>query len=77
MAHRSIDPDAILFEFRQVGNAVKVTAVHPPSLTEVSIVGSASAGEAMLKRVALRKLEYVLARGRGGPGGGSGGGIVA
>lgn len=73
MAQRHIDPNAILFEFHQVGNAVKVTAVHPPSLTEVSIVGSASAGEAMLKRVALRKLEYVMARDRGGPTGGRGG----
>lgn len=55
----------VLLEFHQVGNAVKVTAVDPTSLVEVSIVGSPSAGEEMLKRAAIRKLEFVLERGKG------------
>ena len=51
-----------LIEFHQVGAYVKVSAVDPDSLTEVSIVGDPAAGQAALEQVALRKLEYVLAR---------------
>ena len=50
----------ILLEFHQVGNVVKVTAVDPVTLIEVSIVGAPGAGEEMLKRTAIRKLDYVL-----------------
>jgi hypothetical protein len=41
---------------------VKVTAVDVASGVEVSIVGNPSAGDAALKRLALQKLTYVLAR---------------
>lgn len=50
----------VLLEFHQVGNVVKVTAVDPETLTEVSIVGSPSAGRETLKRTAINKLQYVL-----------------
>ena len=52
----------IILEFQHVGNSVKVTAIDPETLVEVSIVGSPSAGEEALKQTALRKLEYVLAK---------------
>jgi hypothetical protein len=52
----------VLFEFRQIGNTVKVSAIDPASNTEVSIMGPASAGEHNLKMIALRKLHYVMAR---------------
>ena len=55
----------VLLEFHHIGNAVKVTAVDPETMTEVSIVGSPSAGEEMLKRTAIRKLHYVLEKNRG------------
>jgi hypothetical protein len=58
--------EGVLLEFQQIGHAVKVTAVDPKTLTEVSIVGPASAGEAALGRNAINKLRYVLAR-RGQP----------
>ncbi len=51
-----------LIEFHQVGAYVKVSAVDPDTLTEVSIVGDPAAGQAALERAALRKLEYVLDR---------------
>jgi hypothetical protein len=54
----------VIIEFHQVGNAVKVTAVDPDTLVEVSIVGAPGAGEETLKRVAIRKLEYVLEKNR-------------
>jgi len=56
----------VLFELRQIGNTVKVTAIDVATNTEVSTMGPPSAGEHALKTAALRKLEYVLAeRARG------------
>ena len=52
----------MIFEFVRVGPAVKVSAVDEATGTEVSIVGDPSVGEAALKRLAERKLDYVLAR---------------
>lgn len=52
----------VLFEFRKIGNSVKVSAIEPVTNTEVSIVGPASAGEHTLKMAAIRKLQYVLAK---------------
>jgi hypothetical protein len=49
-----------LLEFQTIGNAVKVSAIDPETLVEVSIVGPISATEADLSRLAARKLEYVL-----------------
>ncbi len=61
----------VLIEFHPVGAYVKVSAVDPVSLTEVSIVGDPAAGEEALQRQAIRKLEFVLARktGQSVPGG--------
>jgi hypothetical protein len=54
----------VIFEFRHVGAAVKVSAIDVATGTEVSIVGDPSVGEAALKRIAQRKLNYVLTRDR-------------
>lgn len=56
----------VIVEFHRIGAYVKVSAVDTHSLTEVSIVGDPSAGEEMLARAAVRKLEYVMARKGGG-----------
>ena len=55
----------VYFEFRRVGNYVRVTAIDSLTGTEVTIAGDAKAGETMLKQTALRKLEYVLAKKQG------------
>ena len=52
----------VIFEFVRVGNATKVTAVDAGTAVEVSIVAPASWDEPALRRAALRKLEFVLAR---------------
>jgi hypothetical protein len=52
----------VILEFHQVGNSIKVTAVDPETLIEVSIVGAPEAGEEALTRTAIRKLEYVLGK---------------
>ena len=49
-----------IVEFHQLGNVVKVSAVDPETLIEVSIVGPANAGEETLRRNAVRKLQYVM-----------------
>jgi hypothetical protein len=66
----------VYFEFHQVGQYVKVTAIDPATLVEVSVTGAASASEHSLKQLALRRLEYVLAKraGKGAGGTGSRGG---
>jgi len=51
-----------IIEFQAVGHAVKVTAMDPATLTEVSIVAPAAATEREMTDGVLRKLRYVLAR---------------
>lgn len=52
----------VIFEFVRVGRAVKVSAIDAATGTEVSIVGDPSVGELALKRLAERKLDFVLAQ---------------
>ncbi|HYM30186.1 MAG TPA: hypothetical protein VEU47_02730 [Candidatus Cybelea sp.] len=52
----------VLFEFKQIGRSVKVTAIDPVSGIEASIVGPAGGSEMELKRVAVAKLRYVMER---------------
>ena len=56
------DREAII-EFHRLGNAVKVSAVDPVSLTEVSIIAPASLSERQMSANVLRKLDYVMTRG--------------
>ncbi len=57
--------DDVIIEFRRIGASVKVSAMEPTTLTEVSIVGPATASEADLTQLVMRKLDYVLAKKRG------------
>ena len=57
--------DDVIIEFRRIGASVKVSAMEPTTLTEVSIVGPTTASDEELTRIVLRKLEYGLARKRG------------
>ena len=50
----------VIIEFIPVGALVKVSAMDTQSLTEVSIQGPANTPENILKRNALKRLEYVL-----------------
>ena len=54
----------VLFEFQRVGNYIRVSAIDTRSNTEIQIVGAPGYSEEMLKRLALRKLKYVLAKRR-------------
>ncbi len=50
----------IIIEFFPVGNYVRVAAMDTQTLTEISIQGPKSASEEILKRNAVKRLEYVL-----------------
>ena len=65
------DGNDVIIEFHQVGAYVKVSAMDPVTLTEVSLVGDPAAGEHTLTRTVIRKLNYVLGRQRGTPDGGA------
>ncbi len=56
------DKSGFLIEYQVLGNSVKVSAIDPATLTEVSIVGPASVGEEELARNAVNKLKFVLAK---------------
>ena len=58
----SINDSRIIIEFIQVGAYVKVSAVDPISLVEVSIVGDPSASRNTLEENAIKKLKFVLAK---------------
>jgi len=51
-----------LLEFKTIGRLVKVSAVDPETGEEISVTGPANAEQDYLKRTAVRKLEYVLAK---------------
>jgi hypothetical protein len=55
-------PNSVLFEFVVLGGSVKVTALDPVSGAEAVVVGPSGAAQADLRRLALRKLQTVLAR---------------
>ena len=57
--------DGYIIEFTQIGTAIKVTAVDPATMTEVTIVGGTQYSQEFLTRQAVKKLEYVLAKQRG------------
>jgi len=52
----------VLFEFHQVGKAVRVIAIDPRTGIEITMVGASNYSQEMLKRLAIRKLRYVIAK---------------
>ncbi len=54
--------EGYIIEFVQNGSYTKVSAVDPVTLTEVSIVGATNAGREHLTHLAVRKLEYMMAK---------------
>ena len=56
--------DNYIMEFTQIGTSIKVTAIDPHTMTEVSIVGGTQYSKEFLSRQAIKKLEYVLAKKR-------------
>ena len=57
------EADNYIIEFTQVGGSVKVTAVDPKTMTEVSIIGGPQYSQEFLTRQAVKKLESMLSKG--------------
>lgn len=56
------DDGEVFFEFQRVGSYMKVSAIDGATGTEVSVAGPATGSRELLKRTALNKLRYVMAR---------------
>ena len=54
----------VLFEMKQVGQYLRITAIDPLSGTEVISIGDPSVNPDMLRNMAVRKLKYVIAKNR-------------
>tara|TARA_R110002095_G_scaffold172541_3_gene149915 strand:- start:5797 stop:6012 length:216 start_codon:yes stop_codon:yes gene_type:complete len=60
MAQNILNGREVIIEFFPVGNVVKVSAMDTQTLTEVSIQGPKTTSQEILKRNAIKRLEYVL-----------------
>lgn len=65
-------PREILFEFHQQGRNLRIVAIDPATGTEITMVGAPGYSKEALKRIAARKLAYVIQKKRGGGSGGPG-----
>ena len=54
------DNEGYIVEYIALGDSVKVTAMDPGTLQEVSIVGSPKVSRRELAELAIRKLQYVM-----------------
>jgi hypothetical protein len=50
----------VIFEFTPVGNLMRISAMDVATMTEISLQAPLNAGEAVMKKNALMRLEYVL-----------------
>lgn len=55
----------VLFEFKRIGNATKVTAIDVATGTEVTLQAPSSLSQKSLELNALAKLRYVLNKKKG------------
>ncbi|MCH7936722.1 MAG: hypothetical protein IH994_06485 [Proteobacteria bacterium] len=62
MADKGVYLPEVLFEMRRVGRSVRVAAIDPITQTEVILVAPAKLSINDMKRVAARKLVYVMAK---------------
>ena len=62
MADKGVYLPEVLFEMRRVGRSVRVAAIDPITHTEVILVAPAMLSHNEMKRVAARKLVYVMSK---------------
>ena len=62
MADKGVYLPEVLFEMRRVGRSVRVAAIDPITHTEVILVAPAKLSLNDMKRVAARKLVYVMSK---------------
>ena len=54
--------DSAIFEIRQIGSAIKITAIDPQTMIEVSLQAPATTPKIALQRLAMAKLARALER---------------
>ena len=57
-------PKEVLFEMQRMGNVLRVTAIDPATGTEVVMVADPRQSMLTIKKLAARKLAYVIAKKR-------------
>ena len=62
MADKGLYLPEVLFEMRRVGRSVRIAAIDPITHTEVILVAPAKLSLNDMKRVAARKLVYVMSK---------------
>ena len=62
MADKGVYLPEVLFEIRRIGRSARVVAIDPITGTEVVLVAPAKLSLNDMKRVAARKLAYVMAK---------------
>lgn len=67
----------VLFEFRPVGKILRVIALDPKTGTEVIMVADPRYGKEAIKRLAARKLAYVISKKKARQSSENGGDILA
>lgn len=50
----------VFFEFIPIGNFVKVTAIDPVTMTEVSIIANRNLSKELMKKNAINKLKWKI-----------------
>ena len=55
-------PKEVLFEFQRHGNIMRVIAIDPATGTEVVMIADPRQTQTAIKRLAARKLAYVMAK---------------
>ncbi len=55
-----IELNEVLYEFRRIGGMIRVCAIDPVTNTEITMIGTSGHSEHDLKRLARRKLAYVI-----------------
>ena len=60
LAQKHVFLTEVLYEFKRVGNAVKVSAIDPVTHVEICMVAPLSASQETMTRLAKQKLIYVI-----------------
>jgi len=59
-----VPPKEVLIEMQRMGNVLRVTAIDPATGTEVIMVADPRQSMQTIKKLAVRKLAYVIAKKR-------------
>ena len=64
MDPKKVKINEVLFEFVSVGRYLRVNAIDPRTGIEVTLTADPRYGESHIKRIATRKLAYVISKQR-------------